>query len=70
MKCLLLSVPKERRKYMARRKLKDLNLLDDFLFGTMMTYPDIGEQFIREILQIIFGKKFGKLDVKPQKVLW
>lgn len=55
---------------MARRKLKDLNLLDDFLFGTMMTYPDIGEQFIREILQIIFGKKFGKLDVKPQKVLW
>lgn len=53
---------------MAIRKLEDLNLLDDFLFGSMVNYPEIGEKFIRELLQVIFGKKFGTLTVIPQKV--
>ena len=35
---------------MQRRKLENLNLLDDFLFGTMVTYPGIGEAFVRELL--------------------
>ena len=53
---------------MAIRKLEDLNLLDDFLFCSMVNYPEIGEKFIRELLQVIFGKKFGTLTVIPQKV--
>lgn len=52
---------------MQRRKLEELNLLDDFLFGSMVTYPEIGEKFIREILRIIFKRDFGKLTVVPQK---
>ena len=35
---------------MAIRKLEDLNLLDDFLFCSMVNYPEIGEKFIRELL--------------------
>ena len=46
---------------MPRRKLEELNLLDDFLFGSMVTYPEIGEKFTRELLKTIFQKDFGKL---------
>ena len=53
---------------MTKRKLEDLNLLDDFLFGSMVNYPEIGEKFIRELLKVIFGKKFGTLTVISQKV--
>ena len=55
---------------MAKRKLEDLNLLDDFLFGSMVTHPKVGEKFVREILKTIFGKDFGKLTVVPQKVYY
>lgn len=55
---------------MAKRKLDDLNLLDDFLFGSMINHPDIGEKFVRELLKTIFGRDFGKLTVVPQKVYY
>lgn len=55
---------------MAKRKLEDLNLLDDFLFGSMVTHPEVGEKFVRESLKTIFGKDFGKLTVVPQKVYY
>ena len=53
---------------MAKRKLEELNLLDNFLFGSMVTHPELGESFVRELLQIIFNRQFGKLIVVPQKV--
>ena len=53
---------------MQKKSLKELNLLDDFLFGSMVTYPGIGEEFSRALLRIIFQKEFGKLIVVPQKV--
>ena len=55
---------------MPTRKLEELNLLDDFLFGTMVTYPVIGEKFVRELLQTIFDREFGKLTMVPQKVYY
>ena len=55
---------------MAKRKLEDMNLLDDFLFGSMVTHPEVGEKFIIEILKTIFGKDFGKLTVVPQKIYY
>ena len=53
---------------MVKRKLEELNLLDDFLFGTMVNYPEIGEKFVRELLKVIFRKEFGSLKVVPQKI--
>ena len=55
---------------MPKRKLEELNLLDDFLFGSMVTYPEIGEKFIREILRTIFQRDFGRLTVVPQKIYY
>lgn len=55
---------------MAKRTLQELNLLDDFLFGTMLTYPEIGEKFIRELFRIIFHREFGRLNIVPQKTYY
>ena len=50
-----------------RKKLEELNLLDDFLFNAMMTYPEMGEKFTRKILKLLFNKEFQNLKVIAQK---
>lgn len=52
------------------KALKDLNLLDDFLFNSVVSYPEMGEEFGRELLKIIFGREFGKLSIVPQKIYY
>lgn len=54
----------------AKRKLENMNLLDDFLFGKMISYQGIGEVFVRELLRIIFNRNFDRLTVVPQKVYY
>ena len=44
-----------------------MNLLDDFLFNAMMTYPEMGEKFTRKILKLLFNKEFRNLKVIAQK---
>ena len=53
---------------MNQKKLKDLNLMDDFLFQAVMTYPDIGELFAQRILELIFHRQFQNLTIVAQKV--
>ena len=53
---------------MNQKKLKDLNLMDDFLFQAVMTYPDIGELFAQRILELIFHRQFRNLTIVAQKV--
>jgi len=55
---------------MQKRKLEELNLLDDFLFNKMVSHPEFGEEFSRDLLRIILGKEVGKLRVIPQKVFY
>ena len=52
---------------MKRRKLQELNLLDDFLFETMVGHKRFGKRFVRILLETIFQRKFGRLSVVPQK---
>ena len=52
---------------MQRRKLEELNLLDDFLFNAVMTHPETGIQFTQKILQLIFDREFTNLKVSVQK---
>lgn len=52
--------------YMNQKKLKDLNLMDDFLFQSVMTYPDIGELFAQRILELIFHRQFQNLTIVAQ----
>lgn len=50
-----------------RKTLEELNLLDNFLFNAMLTYPDTGEAFIRKLLETLFDRKFPHLKNHPQK---
>lgn len=53
---------------MPKRKLEDLNLMDDFLINRVMSDTTYGEEFARILLGIIFHRKMGPLSVIPQKV--
>ena len=53
---------------MNKKKLGDLNLMDDFLFQAIMSYPDIGELFAQKILELIFHRQFRNLEIVAQKV--
>lgn len=55
---------------MQKKELKDLNLLDDFLFFTMTNHPVYGEKFSRLLLKTIFNRDFGTLKVVPQKTYY
>lgn len=56
----------EAAKKAARKKLREMNLLDNFLFGSVITYPEIGERFVRSLLKILLGKEFERLSVTAQ----
>ena len=53
---------------MARRKLEELNLIDDFLFESLVCHPEFGEAFCRILLSILMQREIGKVKVVPQKV--
>ena len=53
-----------------KKQLKDLNLIDDYLFFTLLNDEVVGEQFGRKLLEIIFNRKFEKLKIVPQKVYY
>ena len=53
---------------MQRRKLEELNLMDDFLFNAMLTHPETGEKFIYKILKLLFDREFKNLKPSAQKV--
>ena len=58
------------KKTRERKKLAEMNLLDDFLFGSMVTYPEIGEKFVRSLLKTILGRKINRLSVTAQKMFY
>ena len=53
---------------MSRRKLEELNLMDDFLLNQIMSDANYGEEFARILLGIIFQREIGHLSIIPQKV--
>lgn len=54
----------------AGKSLEEMNLLDDFLFGSVVSYPEIGEKFVRSFLKMIFGREFKHLSVTAQKIFY
>lgn len=52
---------------MEKRRLEDLNLLDDFLFQEVVTRGEEGEAFCQLLLSTILEKKIENVRVIPQK---
>lgn len=55
---------------MVRRKLEELNLVDNFLFGSVLNYPNLGDRFAKILLKIILEMEFGDLKIVPQRVFY
>lgn len=53
-----------------KKKLEEMDLLDDFLFGSMVAYPEIGQRFVKILLKTIFGREFKHLSVTAQKMYY
>lgn len=54
---------------MRRRKLEELNVIDNFLFQEMVNRGEKGEKFCRILLETVLQVKIRKLKVTPQKNL-
>lgn len=52
-----------------KRKLEELNLIDDFLFQELISQKGDGEEFARILLSTILGKPIRKVRVIPQKTI-
>lgn len=54
---------------MEKRKLSELNLLDDFLFHQVVSRGEKGERVCQLLLEMIFDRPFQKVKVIPQKTI-
>lgn len=52
-----------------KRKLEELNLMDDFLFQEMVSKEGIGEEFCRILLSTILNRTIQKVRIIPQKTV-
>ena len=52
------------------QELETLDLLNDFMFFKTLENKQVGEEFGRTLLEIIFSRKFGKLQIIPQKIYY
>ncbi len=50
-----------------KRKLEELNLLDDFLFGTIMSHPLYGKRFARILVRTILNRDIKVLKIVSQQ---
>ena len=53
---------------MQKRNLEELNLLDDFLMGSVLSYPGIGPEVCRRMVSIILNREIRQIRIIPQKV--
>ena len=54
----------------ARKTLQEMNLIDDFLFTSMMSYPEICERFSQLLVKIILDYDIKNVRVTSQKVFY
>lgn len=54
----------ERRQM--KKKLEELNLLDDFLFGTLISHPVYGERFAKTLVATLLDRDVKILKIVPQ----
>lgn len=53
-----------------RKELQELDLINNFLFGSVLTHPVYGPRLGRILLEKMLGRKVGELVVTPQKTVF
>lgn len=51
-----------------RKELQELDLIDNFLFGSVLTHPVYGPRIGRMLLEKMLQRNLGELIVTPQKI--
>ena len=44
---------------MGKKNIEELNLMDDFLMGSVLSYPVVGPEVCRKMISIILSRKSG-----------
>ena len=55
---------------MKRTRLRDMNLIDDFLFMTLISHEEYGPEAARYMLSTILQRPIGEVEVHAQKVFY
>ena len=50
-----------------KRKLEDLNVLDDFMFSAAVSDEEVGKEFCRTMLSVLLQKVLGEIQITAQK---
>lgn len=52
-----------------KRKLEDLNVLDDFMFSAAASDEEVGKEFCRTMLSVLLQKELGEIQITAQKTI-
>lgn len=55
---------------MAKKTLKELNIIDNFLFGKLVTEVETKDVFCRKLVEIILGHKIHNIRIEAEKVFY
>ena len=54
---------------MSRRKLSELNVIDDFMMNELATNEELKEPCFRRILSVLLDRDIGEINVKAQSII-
>lgn len=60
---------KEKLWLIKKRKLEDLNVLDDFMFSAAASDEEVGKEFCRTMLSVLLQKELGEIQITAQKTI-
>ena len=52
---------------MGKKNIEELNLMDDFLMGSVLSYPVVGPEVCRKMISIILSREIREVRIVPQK---
>lgn len=52
---------------MGKKNIEELNLMDDFLMGSVLSYPVVGPKVCRKMISIILSREIREVRIVPQK---
>ena len=52
-----------------RKRLEDMNLIDNYLMNCVASYPKVGEACCRRILSVLLQREIGKVHITAQRII-
>ena len=52
-----------------KKPFEELDVLDNFMFNSLTTDPEIKEKFCRRLIKSLLGKEVGKIKIEAEKII-